>query len=175
LFRSPSKRYTRRTISAVNHDTVSDDHRKSVDGYGGSFLSRSTMDTGSATTDGLKRVSLHSSIHRLPVSGGRTSVPNSNSFHGSPPPSADSVIQQHNHIRSTMPMDRTNHYGSLRHRGSASRTPTSDIVKTEFRMSHPVELMTAEIRHSRNFENKSNNWGSRAKVNSAFMNQFPDG
>lgn len=167
--RSSSKRYARRTMGPNERFTFSDNRRRSIEGRGESFNSRSTTtaDSYGVVTDGLNRVSLHSSsVNRLPtVSNSRPSASNSASVHGSPPPSVESMVHL-NHVRTTLPMDRTNHYGSLRHRGSARTTPTSDMARAEYRLSHPVEL-TLEQRHSRNFESKNNNWGSKTKVNGA--------
>lgn len=176
LLRSSSKRYARRTMGPNERFTFSDNRRRSIEGRGESFNSRSTTtaDSYGVVTDGLNRVSLHSSsANRLPtVSNSRPSASNSTSVHGSPPPSVESMIHL-NHIRTTLPMDRTN-YGSLRHRSSARTTPTSDMARAEYRLSHPVEL-TLEQRHSRNFESKNNNWGSKTKVNGAldrFLERF---
>lgn len=164
--RSASGRYARRTLGPLFYSARADNRHQSAEYHGESFGARATVARGVAI-DGLNVVSSRSSISRLPfVSNSHPRLSNSNSFNGSPPPSVDSVVPR-NHVGATFAVDRTNSFGSLRHRGLARTVmPVSEVSRTDFRFSHPMES-TVEQRLLWNFESRGNNWGSRPKVNGA--------
>ena len=185
-FRSPSKRYARRTVAATTRAAILEEHRN-LDGYAGSPNSRSMdsystvhVDVGGGRLNGSTTTAespmytpvntMQTPVHRPPVSSstGRANIPNLTSLTNSispsgGTPSVDSQSFQHNNIRSTLPMDyRTNNYtgNNNRNSGAYSDTP-QELTQLRVRSKTQADAARSENRLSRSGDGRPERRHSR--------------
>jgi hypothetical protein len=152
-FRSPSKRYARRTIGATSRDAILDE-QKVADGYCNPSHSQS-MDNFRTHQDGY--ISSNSSS----PTKSNTNIPNSTSYpnsirtaYSNNNTENNNRFQHTNHIRKTLPSDyKTNEYPSLKR--ASLRTPTRNLnSQNNTNTSSPSSSLMEPDRTPRSLEMK---------------------
>jgi len=136
MYRSPSKRYARRTIGpCTSRDFMVDSRRSApmLDGYAGSPVNLSVDNASQrSTSDGRYSISSsgYSPVSRQPVNSWTSYRPNTTGFSASPPNTGDSVTKSGNSaLRSTLPPDyKPAGYGSASRSNLRSNSSSSSSI-----------------------------------------------